>query len=72
MKQSISFYWLINLCQKCTQDSHNLYIVLVDPLLKIKKGFKNLKKQEIQAIFTKMNWIKHAFNMIWLMDILKI
>ena len=24
-------------------------------LLKIKKEFKNLKKQEIQAIFTKMN-----------------
>ena len=28
------------------------------------KEFKNLKKQEIQAIFTKMNQIKHAFNMI--------
>ena len=28
------------------------------------KEFKNLKKQEIQAIFTKMNWIRHAFNMI--------
>ena len=36
------------------------------------KEFKNLKKQEIQAIFTKMNWIKNAFNMIWLMEILKI
>ena len=36
------------------------------------KEFKNLKKQEIQAIFTKMNWIKHAFNMIWLIEILKI
>ena len=36
------------------------------------KEFKNLKKQEIQAIFTKMNWLKHAFNMIWLMEILKI
>ena len=34
--------------------------------------FKNLKKQEVKAIFTKTNWIKHAFNMIWLMDILKI
>ena len=42
------------------------------PFTKIKKEFKNLKKQEIQAIFTKMNWIKHAFNMIWLMEILKI
>ena len=36
------------------------------------KEFKNLKKQEIQAIFTKMSLIKHAFNMIWLMVILKI
>ena len=36
------------------------------------KEFKNLKKQEIQAIFTKMNWVKHAFNMIWLMEILEI
>ena len=25
------------------------------PFIKIKKEFKNLKKQEIQAIFTKMN-----------------
>ena len=52
--------------------SQNLPIVLVDHLLKIKKEFKNLKKQEIQAIFTKLNWIKHAFIMIWLMEILKI
>ena len=29
--------------------------VLVDHLLKIKKVFKTLKKQEIQAIFRKMN-----------------
>ena len=36
------------------------------------KEFKNLKKQEIQAIFTKMNLIRLAFNMIWLMVILKI
>ena len=28
------------------------------------KEFKILKKQEIQAIFTKMNLIRHAFNMI--------
>ena len=41
-------------------------------LLKIKKEFKNLKKQEIQATFTKINWINHAFNMIRLMEILKI
>ena len=35
------------------------------------KEFKSLKKQEIQAIFTRMNLIKHVFNMIWLMEILK-
>ena len=40
--------------------------------LKIKKEFKNLKKQEIQAIFTKMNLIRLVFNMIWLMEVLKI
>ena len=39
---------------------------------KTKKEFKNLKKQEIQTIFTKMNLIKHVFSMIWLMEILKI
>ena len=38
---------------------------------KKKKEFKNLKKQEIRVIFTKMNLIRHAFNMIWLMRILK-
>ena len=48
------------------------FIVLVDHLLKIKKEFKNLKKQEIQAIFTKMNLIRLVFNMIWHMEILKI
>ena len=30
------------------------------------------KKKEIQAIFTKMNLIRLVFNMIWLMEILKI
>ena len=50
----------------------DLLIVLVDHLLKTKKEFKNLKKQEIRAIFTKMNLIRLAFNMIWLMEILKI
>ena len=34
--------------------------------------FTNLKKHNIQAIFTKMNLIRHAFNIIWLMEILKI
>ena len=45
--------------------------LLVDHLLKKKKEFKNLKKQEIQTIFTKMNLIRFVFNMIWPMEILK-
>ena len=36
-------------------------------LLKIKKEFKNLCKQEIQFIFTKMILTKFVFNMICLM-----
>ena len=32
---------------------------------------RNLKKEEIRTIFTKMNLIKFVFNMIWLMEILK-
>ena len=31
------------------------------------KEFKNLCKQEIQIISTRVNWIKLVFNMIWLM-----
>ena len=41
-------------------------------LLNTKKEFKNLKKQEIRIIFTKMNLIMLVFNMAWLLDILKI
>ena len=33
----------------------DLYIVLVEHLLKPKKEFKNSKKQEIQNIFTEIN-----------------
>ena len=47
-------------------------IMLVDHLLKTKKEFKNLKKQEIQNIFTEMNQIEPVLNMVWLMEILKI
>ena len=47
------------------------FIVLVDHLLKIKKEFKNLKKQKIRDIFTEVNWIKPAFDIIWIMEILK-
>ena len=32
-----------------------MYLVFVDALGKTKKEFKNLKKQEIQTIFTKRN-----------------
>ena len=53
---------MINVYQKCIQNNPNLLIAFVDHLLKINKELKNLKKQEIQAIFTKMNLIKHAFN----------
>ena len=42
------------------------------PFTKKKKEFKNLKKQEIKAIFTKMILIRLVFNMVWLMEILKI
>ena len=42
------------------------------PFTKNKERIQNLKKQEIQTIFTKMNLIKLVFNMIWLMEILKI
>ena len=49
-----------------------LLIVLVVHLQKTKKEFKNLCKLEIQILFIKMNLIKLAFNVIWLMEILKI
>ena len=52
--------------------SLDLLIALVDHLLKTNKELKNSKKQEIQAIFTKMNLIRHAFSLTWLMEILKI
>ena len=40
--------------------------------LKTKKELKNLKKQETQTIFTKMNLIILVFNMTWLLKTLKI
>ena len=52
--------------------NQDLLLVLAGHLLKTKKEFKNLKKQEIQAIFTKMNLIRLVFNMIWHMEILMI
>ena len=47
-------------------------LVLVDHLLKIKKQFKNSRKQQIHHLFTKINLIKFVFSIIWLMEILKI
>ena len=53
-------------------NSQDLLIVLADHLQKTKKEFRNLKKLEIQTILTKMNLTRLAFNMTWLMEILKI
>ena len=53
-------------------NNQDLLIVLVDHLLKTEEELKNLKKQETQTIFTKMNLIRLVFNMTWLMEILKI
>ena len=36
----------------------DLLIVSVGHLLKLKKEFKNLKKQEIQNMFTEINYMK--------------
>ena len=41
-------------------------------LLKTKKEFKSLRRREVQDIFTKGNQRKLGFNMIQLMEILKI
>ena len=44
------------------------------PFTKSKKLIQKLKKkkkQEIQAIFTKMSLVRLVFSMIWLMEILK-
>ena len=46
--------------------------MLVDHLLKTKKEFKDLEKQEIQDISTEMSYMKIAFNIIWPIKILKI
>ena len=50
----------------------DLLIVLADHLLKTKNEFRNLKEQVLRVIFTKMNLLRHAFNMRCLMEILKI
>ena len=45
-------------------------IVLVGYLLETKKGYKNLKKQEVEHIFIKTNWTKSVFKIVWLKVIL--
>ena len=57
---------------KFMPEMHLKQLVLVDRLQKTKKEFKNLQKQEIQTIFTKLNLIRFVFNMIRLVEILKI
>ena len=42
------------------------------PFTKNKERIKKLMKQGIQTIFTKMNLIRHVFNMTWLKDVLRI
>ena len=41
-----------------------------EPFTKNKERIQNFKETGDKAIFTKMNLIKHAFNMIWLIEIL--
>ena len=61
---------MLTYCLKCMK-LLDLLIVLAVHLLKINKEFKDLWRLEIQNTFTKMNWTKPAFNMIWLMEIIK-
>ena len=44
----------------------------VNHKLNTKSKYKSLKQQEIQDIFIKMNYVKLAFNMVWLIEIVKI
>ena len=62
----------VKLCLSFIYNSLDLLVVFANHLLKTKKELKNLKKQEIQDIFTEMNLIKLFFNVIWFMKVLKI
>ena len=42
------------------------------PFTKTKERIQNSKKQDIKTVFKKMSLIRLAFNMTWLMEILKI
>ena len=50
----------------------DLITMPADHLLKTKKEYKNFNQQEIHNIFIETNEIKLAFNMVWLMEILRI
>ena len=65
MNEIVNKFWVAG-------DKLDLLIVLEDHLQKTKKEFKNVKKEEIQTTFTKMNLIRLVFSMIWLIKILKI
>ena len=57
MNERVNKFWLAGdkYIPQMHLKQHNLLIVPADYLLKAKKKYKNLKKQEIQSIFTKMN-----------------
>ena len=42
------------------------------PFSKDGERIYNLRKQEGKNIFIKVNWIKFAFNLTWLIELLKI
>ena len=42
------------------------------PVTKNKERIQKFKETGVQAIFTKMSLLRLVFNMIWLMEILKI
>ena len=51
-------------------------IVVIDPIVsaygpftKNKNRIQSLWRQEVSDIFTRMNWVKLVFSMIWLMEI---
>ena len=58
MNEIVNKFWVAG-------DKLDLLIVLEDHLQKTKKEFKNVKKEEIQTTFTKMNLIRLVFSMIW-------
>ena len=57
MNERVNKFWLAGdkYIPQMHLKQHNFLIVPADYLLKAKKKCKNLKKQEIQSIFTKMN-----------------